>query len=352
MYRAEQLPIFQNRTFGSAKEANDCLKGDVLIAQDSATGLISNQAFRPELLQYGADYHNEQGLSAVFQAHLLDVTRIIVRHFQGASLIEVGCGKGHFLESLQALGFGIVGVDPAYEGSNPAITKQYFSSQAGLSGDGIILRHVLEHIQDPIAFLSKIRDANGGRGKVYIEVPCFDWICEHRVWFDIFYEHVNYFRLRDFYRMFGTVYDAGHIFNGQYLYAVADLASLRTPATADADLFDFPGDFLESVNRYASRLNKSKSACRAIWGAASKGVIFALFMERAGARIDMAVDINPAKQGRFLAVTGLQVHAPDAAMEIFPQETEVFVMNGNYLEEIKALTKGRFDYIAVDNERI
>ena len=308
MYRAEQLPVFQNRTFSSAKEAQDSLKGDVLIAQDSATGLISNQAFRPELLQYGADYHNEQGLSAVFQSHLQNVSRIILKHFQGASLIEVGCGKGHFLESLQGLGFRIAGVDPAYEGSNPTIIKQYFSPQAGLRGDGIILRHVLEHIQGPVAFLSKIRDANGGSGKVYIEVPCFDWICEHRAWFDIFYEHVNYFRLSDFNRMFSTVYDAGHIFNGQYLYAVADLGSIRTPVSTVADRFEFPVDFLDSVNRYAARLNKRKSACRAIWGAASKGVIFALFMERAGARIDMAVDINPAKQGRFLAVTGLQVH--------------------------------------------
>ncbi len=117
-------------------------------------------------------------------------------------------------------------MDPAYEGSNSSIVKEYFGPGSGLSADGVILRHVLEHIQDPIAFLAGIRDANGGRGKIYIEVPCFDWICDRRAWFDISYEHVNYFRLSDFYRMFGTVHDAGHVFNGQYIYAVADLATL------------------------------------------------------------------------------------------------------------------------------
>jgi hypothetical protein len=42
-------------------------------------------------------------------------------------------------------------------------------------------------------------------------------------WFDLFYEHVNYFRLDDLRRMFGTVHEAGHLFGGQYLYIVADL---------------------------------------------------------------------------------------------------------------------------------
>jgi SAM-dependent methyltransferase len=352
MYRAERLPVFQNRTFNSVKEAEESATGDVLLVQDPATGLISNHAFRPELLRYGADYHNEQGLSSVFQSHLRNVSGIIQKHFQGASLIEVGCGKGHFLESLQALGFRITGLDPAYEGSNSAIVKEYFSPEAGLTGDGIILRHVLEHIQDPVAFLSKIRDANGGKGKAYIEVPCFDWICERRAWFDIFYEHVNYFRLGDFRRMFGTVYEAGHIFNGQYLYAVADLATIRTPVSAADDRFVFPSHFLDGVRRYADKLDERTTGRRAIWGAASKGVIFSLFMKRAGARIDMAVDINPAKQGKFLAVTGLQVQPPDAAMKMLPPGSEVFVMNGNYLEEIKMSTKGQFEYIPVDHERI
>lgn len=352
LYRAEQLPVFQNRIFHSEEEGRNCTTGDVVLAQDPGTGLISNQAFRPELMKYDTDYHNEQGLSSVFQSHLQNVSEIILKHFHGSSLIEVGCGKGHFLEALQALGFEVTGLDPAYEGSNPSIIKQYFSAEAGLRGDGIILRHVLEHVQDPVAFLSKIRDANGGKGKVYIEVPCFEWICDRRAWFDIFYEHVNYFMLSDFHRMFGTIHDAGHSFNGQYLYAVADLATLRVPLHEEAGRFEFPAHFLDSVDRYAARLCTRKSAPSAVWGAASKGVIFALFMARAGAGVDMVIDINPAKQGRFLPGTGLQVQSPEAAMKALSPGAEIFVMNGNYLEEVKTLTKSRFNYITVDHEDI
>src|SRR6266566_4337757 len=220
LYRASQLPVFQNRMFHSEQAARDCAKGDVVLVQDLDTGLIFNQAFRPELMQYDADYQNEQAESVVFQGHLEQMSELVVKHFHGDSLLEVGCGKGRFLELLQELGFDIKGVDPTYEGSNPAVIKEYFTPQLGVRADGIVLRHVLEHVRDPVAFLANIRDTNGGGGKIYIEVPCFDWICAHRSWFDIFYEHVNYFRLSDFARMFGLVHEAGHTFGGQYLYIV------------------------------------------------------------------------------------------------------------------------------------
>ncbi len=191
-------------------------------------------------MQYDADYQNEQAESVVFQRHLEQMSNLVVKHFHGDSLLEVGCGKGRFLELLQELGFDINGVDPTYEGSNPAVIKEYFTPALGVRADGIVLRHVLEHVKDPVGFLSNIRDANGGTGKIYIEVPCFDWICAHRSWFDIFYEHVNYFRLSDFSRMFGVVHEAGHAFGGQYLYIVADLATIRSPKCDAADQVEFP----------------------------------------------------------------------------------------------------------------
>src|SRR5258708_4722285 len=120
LYRVERLPVFQNRIFHSADAGKNCTRGDMELVQDPRTGLISNRAFRPEVMQYDSDYHNEQTLSSVFQTHLRNVSDIILKHFQGGTLIEVGCGKGHFLESLQSLGFRISGLDPTYEGENPA----------------------------------------------------------------------------------------------------------------------------------------------------------------------------------------------------------------------------------------
>lgn len=347
VYKAEKLPVFQNRMFSTESEAKKCIKGDMILVQDLETGLIFNQAFKAEIMQYDSEYQNEQAVSKVFQEHLDRVKEIIQRNFNGQSLIEVGCGKGHFLEVLQKSGFNIYGIDPTYEGSNPAIIKDFFTSDMGIQGDGIILRHVLEHVPNPVEFCSKIRDANGG-GKIYIEVPCFDWILKHRAWFDIFYEHVNYFRMSDFQRMFGTIYEFGHTFGEQYLYLVADLNTLRIPVKDPDDAIDLPEDFLDGVNRYANHLNSKPLPNAAVWGGASKGVIFSLFMQRFGANINLVIDINPAKQWKYLPGTGIQVYPPEEAMKHLAYGADIFVMNSNYLSEIIDLTNNQYNYLTVD----
>jgi threonine dehydrogenase-like Zn-dependent dehydrogenase len=183
-------------------------------------------------------------------------------------------------------------------------------------------------------------------------VPCFDWICEHRAWFDIFYEHVNYFRASDFQRMFGTLNATGHVFGGQYQYVVADLATLRMPRLESTDEFVFPADFLSTLNHYAETIrlrNVQSQAHTIIWGGASKGVIFAFFMQRAGINIDFVIDINPAKQGKYLAATGLLVSSPDEALAQIEPGSTIFVMNGNYLPEIRQISQSQFNYRTVEH---
>jgi len=352
LYRAEQLPVFQNRMYDTKNDGKKCIKGDVLLTQDMETGLIFNNAFQSDLVQYDGNYQNEQAVSPLFREHLNDVSEIICQYFEKSRLFEIGCGKGFFLEQLQKIGFEITGLDQAYEGENPRIIKKCFTPGLNLHADGIILRHVLEHVQDPVGFLADIRDANGGGGKIYIEVPCFNWICQHNAWFDIFYEHVNYFRVNDFLGMFGNVEEFGHIFGGQYLYVVADLSTLQKPVYEDRCHFEFPKNFLASVGHYANRLNNKTGKYSVIWGGASKGVLFAIFMQRAGIQIDFVVDINPAKQGKYLPATGLLVCSPEDLANQLDPSSDIFVMNGNYLNEIKHLTNSRFNYIMVDHESI
>lgn len=349
LFKVEGLPVFQNKMFHDRAAALACPKGDVTLVQDMDTGLIFNASFDASLLEYDADYQNEQACSGVFQRHLEDVKAIIQRHFSGKSLIEVGCGKGYFLEYLHQSGYEITGIDPAYEGNNPKVIKACFEASLGLSAEGIVLRHVLEHMSAPFVFLSAIAQANGGRGQIYIEVPCFDWICHHHAWFDIFYEHVNYFRLADFSRMFGKVYESGHVFGGQYLYIVADLATLQQPVLDQSDIFTFSTDFLSEIDRVASVVKGKRNA---IWGGASKGVIFALYMQRAVVNIDLVIDINPAKQNKYMAGSGLRISSPKEGMQMLQAGDNVIVMNSNYLQEIIVLSYSQFNYIQVDHHEL
>jgi SAM-dependent methyltransferase len=350
IFRAEGLPVLQNRMFPTAAKALASAMGDVVLVQDGSTGLVRNEAFDSSKLAYDQDYQNEQACSGVFKKHLEEVAFIIKKHFYGKYLIEVGCGKGYFLEHLQTMGFNITGIDPAYEGDNQSIVKAHFDNELGLSADGVILRHVLEHIPNPLSFLARIASANRGKGVIYIEVPCFDWICDHRAWFDIFYEHVNYFRLQDFFRMFGRVYESGYLFGRQYLYVLADLESLRAPVVEPNNRIKIPKDFLAGIERTMSLVGTGGKRHNAIWGGASKGVIFSLYMQRAGLAIDEVIDTNPAKQGRYLAGSGLIVSAPKEALGRLNQSDNLFIMNSNYLNEIVVQSGNKFSYFTVDHE--
>ncbi len=345
LYSQTGLPILQNRVYDTPQEAISCATGEVVLVENSKSGLVYNDAFRPEKITYDAAYNNEQANSSLFKQHLAEVADIIGRTIGKESLVEVGCGKGFFLEMLLSQGFEVDGFDPAYEGCNPNVRKEYFHPDLGFHGKGLILRHVLEHIQDPYQFLCQLALANGEQGLVYIEVPCVDWIIDRNAWFDVFYEHVNYFRLSDFSRMFGRVLHAERIFGGQYLSIVADLASLTPPQRDPFDVVQFPSSFGQNLDYVKD--NKTL----AIWGGGSKGVIFSLLSQRAGFPIRTVIDINPAKQGKYLPVTGLSIQSPLQALPSLPPGSTILVMNSNYLEEIKQMSDKHFNFLGIDDGR-
>jgi SAM-dependent methyltransferase len=336
LFQRFQYPTLQNRLYRTAAEARQCPHGDITLVQDPAWGIVHNASFQPDKAVYDSLYNNEQSASLVFQDHMRTVQSIVEKTMGTKGLVEIGCGKGTFLEQLQANGFDVTGYDPAYEGSNFRVERRVFTPAKGTSANGIILRHVLEHIQSPVAFLHEIAKSNGHQGFIYIEVPCFDWILRHNAWWDIFYEHANYFRADDFRQVFRSIVDIGHIFGGQYIYVVADLASIQSATDTPSPEPLIPDRLTPIVqldNRYSAH---------AIWGAGSKGCIFALAAERGGQPIALAVDIHPAKHNLHLPMTGIRVISPHEAIERLPANSCIHVMNPNYLDEVMGLVKNRY----------
>jgi hypothetical protein len=70
-----------------------------------------------------------------------------------------------------------------------------------------------------------------------------------------------------------------------------------------------------------------------VWGAGAKGISFTQTLDPARDLIAALADINPGKQGRFIAVTGHPVVRPDDLPSLRP--THVVVMNPVYAREIE-----------------
>jgi len=342
LYRAAGIPAMQNKLFPNKVEALAAPATSLELAQDE-TGLVFNRCFDPAVVTYDDSYQNDQGYSLQFQEHLDEASDLCRRYLTRKDnlVVDVGCGKGGFVELLRRKGVNAVGYDNAYQGSSPYIRKSFFSVDSHDKGDLLTLRHVLEHIPSPWQFLEGIAAANGYQGLLYVEVPDLDWILEHRAYFDLFHEHVNYFRSDDFSRRFGdSIIVQSKSFGGQYLSVVINLECVRycgqssLPRESEPDLqAAFAQLSAYEDQTYASLTDSHKIV---IWGAAAKGVVFAAKAPPAiKNKIAYAIDINPSKQGHFMPISGVEVVGPEAGVSRLNPSSLIVIMNPNYEQEIR-----------------
>lgn len=331
LIKMDSLPIFTNKTYSTYEDAISCKTGSVNLVQSLISGFIYNLDFEPDQMNYDNTYNNEQGFSNAFLKHLDLVSKIIFKEVSTSSkIIEIGCGKGLFLNKLKKDGFQIKGYDPTYEGDDVNIIKDYFSEKYNTDADFLILRHTLEHIKDPFTFLHLIAKANNYLGKIYIEVPTFDWISDRTAFWDITYEHCNYFTETTLSSMFNES-KTGRLFGYQYIYLIADLSSLKQEIQVqEIQEFDMK-KFKDKINQYQIKIDKLISI--AIWGGAAKGLLFLNQIDPYAKKIEYVIDINPAKHNRFIAKSGHKILLP-IILNSHPV-INIFVANENYYDEIK-----------------
>ena len=128
-----------------------------------------------------------------------------------------------------------------------------------------------------------------------------------------------------------------HVFGGQYLWARGTMGSVDAAMRqADAQIaLPWINDMRQRfVARWRRELATAASNGRiALWGASTKGVTFAMLNDPEARLVDHIVDINPAKQGRHVGVTGLPILSPQESAARQPDT--IFLMNPNYRAEVQ-----------------
>ncbi|AFZ34911.1 Methyltransferase type 12 [Stanieria cyanosphaera PCC 7437] len=357
------IPIYCNLLWSEQDAAKNCPKGDLKLTYDSKTGLISNVAYDPSKLDYDQDYENSLHYSPRFQQYAQSLAQELVERHQlyQKNIIEIGCGKGDFLISLAQLGDNhCIGFDPTYV---PRAEHQSFSSQVqfiqdfyseryqNYQADLICCRHTLEHVIDPAQILQPLRKAIGNRTDtiVFFEVPNALYTFRHLAIWDLIYEHCCYYAPTAFVNAFINhgfdVKDVREVFDGQFicLEAVPTTEAIGSnyaevePLTAlEADLNDFTDKFAQKISFWTKKLQEltAKKQKVVAWGAGSKGVTFLNLLQDHN-RIDYIVDLNPRKQGKFVAGSGQKIIAPEFLREYQPDI--ILVMNSIYEAEIRQL---------------
>lgn len=355
--RRPRVPVHQNKLCGTREDARATATGRLEMTGCRTCGFAYNAAFDPDLLVYDAAYENDQTYSPAFRAHFDSrLARVgeIASRVEGVRIVEVGCGQGDFLARLAGLGgdriAGATGFDPAWRGENGAgppgvaiFRRHYENATAELAGgppDILVSRHTIEHIPDPLAFLSGLREAAGARTetRIFVETPCIGWIVRNAQIQDLFYEHCSIFTAYSLALALRTTgfapACAGHVFEGQYLWAEGGFGDDMADDPEIPDFARWGADKDEYVSYWRGVVAEAETRGPVyLWGGGSKGVTFTLMIDPDGDLLSGAVDINPRKQGGYLPVTGLPILAPEA---LPTRDATIIIMNPAYRGEIEA----------------
>ena len=371
-YQIRNTPIHQNQIYDTLESAVNCKRGNISLTFCHNCGMAFNSQFKSGLLEYGEQYNNKQSASEYFRTYLNDTIDLLVHKYGifNKRILDVGCGNGEFLEllSMKSHSRGI-GFDPSYMGPDHTSNAQFVSDYlteiySPIKADVLILRHVLEHIDKPNQFLSSILQylQVDTDCKIIIEVPDFNWIADHGAYWDIFYEHTNYFSkqsLRYLLESIGLdVIDIFNQFGGQYMIAIASFhpgrieKEIKTTYAVSKSILDQLKRNIELKNKEVEHIFNQigEESLFTIWGAAAKGITFLNCLKRdVQQRIPFIIDMNAAKQGKYCAGVGHKI-MPPSILKHREDIKDIITMNPNYLHEISiylSIYKRKFNLFSI-----
>jgi SAM-dependent methyltransferase len=354
--RWRNMPVLCHGLSDTPEAARQVPRGEIHLLHCDSCGHTFNGAFDPRKLEYDTHYENSLEHSARFREYLAELVRELTenRGLRKKRVLEIGCGQGSFLRGLCKQGANIgTGCDPCHTrqtfetfgngGSMEILPGSYKPRNDVSPYDWIVTRHVLEHVASPRAFLSTVARSLAPHGRLYVEVPNALWILRDLSIWDLLYEHHSYFSPSSLTRV---LLEAGFAdisvrssYGEQFLQGEATVAenAPASPIHSTPDLGDWAAAFPRNEKTLITRCREEADVARSagekwvIWSAGSKSVTFLNAIEGV---VVAAVDINPRKQGCYIAGSGQRIIAPEDLPSIRPDR--IVVMNPLYLQEIEA----------------
>jgi hypothetical protein len=330
LFELRNAPVLQNKLLPTIEAALAASRVDTTYHYCARCNFAFNLAFDGSALSYGS-YYNKQSESSTYRQYIEDLTHQLAvdcRLGAASTILEIGCGNGYFLSRLQAAtgSSNVHGYDPSYRGEygmDAHVQRRFFDSpDIGAGADFVVLRHCLEGLLQANPVMSLLRDA-GEASRVYLEITDLDYILTERNPALLFNEYYRYFSVRAmdiFLRQVG--------FRVQRVYALFGGNNLGITAARAPKTTDLHGAYreLESIVRRHHKV--------VIWGISGRAISLLCQMSWDGSIVAHGVDIDPARQGRYIPVTGQRILSPAEAKAFDPDL--VIVANEIYAPEIRA----------------
>jgi 2-polyprenyl-3-methyl-5-hydroxy-6-metoxy-1,4-benzoquinol methylase len=281
---------------------------------------------------------------------------------------EVASNDGYLLQHFHAAGIPVLGIEPAANVAEVAISKgirsvvKFLGAKSGAriaaeygKADLVAGNNVFAHVPDIRGFAAGLRALVKDNGLVTLEFPHLLRLIERRQFDTIYHEHFSYLSLLTATRVLDTagltVIDVEELpTHGGSLRVHARPAEAASEPSARVKAVlameeaaglhsvtghtGFASDVLAIKSDLLAFLIRAAAEGRSVagYGAPGKGNTL---LNHCGIRSDLlsyTVDRSPYKQGRFLPGTHIPIHSPEKLAETEPDY--ILVLPWNLREEI------------------
>lgn len=302
--------------------------------------LVQTEDFTNAHELFDADYAYFSGVSTSWQAHAeLYVGEMVARFkLNGKSrVVEVAANDGYLLQFVKARGIPCIGVEPTASTAAAArakgidVVQDFFGrrlagemSARGLQADLLAANNVLAHVPDINDFVAGFAALLKPHGVATFEFPHLLRLMDDAQFDTIYHEHFSYLSLTALQAVFEKarlqVFDVQELpTHGGSLRVFAQRADASTHAEVhtvdkmlqrESDAGVRTAAYYRGLQMRAERirddllgfLRQAKAEGRSVmgYGAAAKGNTLLNFAGVGPELLRCVVDLNPAKQGKFM----------------------------------------------------
>ena len=356
------------------------------VGEDKGITLNLRQCPECGLVQFDCtpvDYYRDVIRAGGFSTTMTELRRRQYKHLietyglEGKKFIEVGCGRGEFINVLREFPVQVFGMEHkedliAIARDNglcvwrefPETPDQKFMGDPTVEGsegpyDAFLSFNFLEHQPYPDVMLSAIYSnlVDGGMGLV--TVPALEYIVERGNYYELIRDHIAYYSfdaLRNLLENNGFKVLEEEMINRDTISMIVQKMSAEervahaekrsaeksvaeeTDENIVASLVKGHEIVLNDINHLLDELAAEQKTI-ALWGASHQGFTLASTTPLCE-RVSYIIDSAPFKQGRFAPASHLPIVAPDHFLE-HPVDVIMIVAPG-YSDEIAGVIRTRF----------
>lgn len=362
------------------------IPGAAEVGEDKGITLNLRQCPDCGLVQFDCtpvDYYRDVIRAGGFSTTMTELRRRQYKHLletyglEGKKFIEVGCGRGEFINVLREFPVQVFGMEHKEDliaiaresglcvwREFPETPDQKFTGDPEVEGsegpyDAFLSFNFLEHQPYPDVMLSAIYNnlADGGMGLV--TVPALEYIVERGNYYELIRDHIAYYSfeaLRNLLENNGFQVLEEEMINRDTISMIVRKMSAEERKARASKIVKQPEKPEEENENIVASLVKgheivlddihhlldelaAEQKTIALWGASHQGFTLASTTPLCE-RVSYIIDSAPFKQGRFAPASHLPIVAPD---HFFGNPVDVImIVAPGYSDEIAGVIRTRF----------